>query len=202
MPMPDARRHSPAAERNAGPILSVLQEWLPPAGGSALEVASGTGQHVACFAAALPGWTWQPTDFDPAALPSIASWTEGLPGVLPPRQLDVTASDWGLPRYDLLYCANMIHIAPWAACLGLLRGAAAHLQAGGRLVLYGPYRIDGQHTAPSNAAFDTELRQRDPAWGVRDLGEVRQAALAHRLALVQQRPMPANNLCLLFQAAA
>ncbi|MCW7538740.1 class I SAM-dependent methyltransferase [Aquabacterium sp. A7-Y] len=193
-----SRLHSPAAERNRIPITEVLRQVLP-AQGAALEIASGTGQHVAHFAVALPGWQWQPSDPDAQLLESIGSWAQGLANVLPAVPLDVTAPDWRLPRYDAIFCANMIHIAPWNACLALLRGAAAHLRPEGLLVLYGPYRIAGRHTAPSNQAFDADLRQRDPAWGVRDLEQVQDVAQAQGLHLQQRFEMPANNQCLVFR---
>lgn len=190
--MSDDRLHAPAAERNRGPILEVLARVLP-ASGTVLEVASGTGQHVAHFAAALPGLTWQPTEIDGAMSASIVAWTRGLANVRPPIRLDVCAASWPVGTLDALYCANMIHIAPWAACLGLVAGASRHLRTGGLLVLYGPFRIGGAHTAPSNAQFDADLRARDPEWGVRDLEAVDQAAAAHGLVLAERVAMPANN---------
>ena len=193
--MPSPHLHSPAAERNGPPILAELLRLLPTQG-RALEVASGTGQHAARFAAALPGWRWQPTEHEVAAFPSIVAWTRdaGLSNVEPPLQLDVTRERWPVQgEYDLIYCANMIHIAPWEACLGLLDGARRHLAPDGRLVLYGPYRIGGEHTAESNAAFDADLRSRDARWGVRDLETVADEARARGLVLRERVEMPANN---------
>ena len=193
--MPATRLHSPAAERNGPPILAELLRLLPGEG-RALEVASGTGQHAARFAAALPGWQWQPTEHEVSAFPSILAWTRdaGLGNVEPPLQLDVTRPRWPVHGdYDLIYCANMIHIAPWEACLGLLDGARQHLAPRGLLVLYGPYRIGGEHTADSNAAFDADLRGRDPRWGVRDLEAVENEARARQLVLRERVEMPANN---------
>ena len=195
----DARRHSPAAERNRGVILAELQRLLP-AQGTALEIASGTGQHAAHFAASLPGWQWWPTDFEAAALPSIAAWCAGLPNVAPPQALDVTASTWpGVPTpVDAVYSANLLHIAPWACCAGLMQGAARHLSATGLLLTYGPYVEDDVPTAPSNLAFDADLRQRNPAWGLRRLADVMQQAQAAGLHLRERVAMPANNLLLVW----
>lgn len=197
-----ARRHSPAAERNGPPILVQLQRLLPPAG-LMLEIASGTGQHAAFLSEGLPGWQWQPSDFDAAALPSIAAWCQGLPRVRPPITLDVLAGDWaGAPaRVDAIYCANMIHIAPWACTAGLMQGAARHLAPGGMLITYGPYVVDGEPTAPSNLAFDADLRARHPAWGLRRLGDVAEQAALAGLALHERVDMPANNLLLAWRRA-
>lgn len=194
----DARRFAPAAARNREPILDVLRAHLP-ASGTALEIASGSGEHAVAFAAAFPKLVWQPSDPDPANRASIAAWiaAEGTPNLLPPIDLDATADIWPLATADAVVCINMIHIAPWAACLGLLRGAARLLAPGGLLYLYGPFKRDGMHTAPSNEAFDESLRARDPAWGVRDLGEVCQAA--EGFALAATVAMPANNLSVLFR---
>ena len=197
------RQHSPAAERNRGPILDELQRLLP-AQGTALEVASGTGQHAAHFAAGLPGWQWQPSDGDARALTSIDAWCAGLPNVRPALPLDVLAPHWaGVPTpLDAVYCANMIHIAPWASCAALMQGAARHLSAQGRLLLYGPYLVDGEPTAPGNLAFDAELRARHPAWGLRRLGDVLAAADDAALALQERVAMPANNLLLVLARRA
>ena len=199
--------HSPAADRNKEPILAELRRILP-ANGSALEIAAGTGQHAVFFAGALKGWSWQPTDADAALLPAIAARVAeaALPNLRPPLLLDVTAPQWptaGAPfsePFDLIYCANMLHIAPWAACLGLMAGAARHLGPGGLLVTYGPYFEEGQATAPSNLAFDQSLRERDPAWGLRRVQDVAAEAERCGLALQQRHAMPANNLLLVFAA--
>ncbi|HSI59273.1 MAG TPA: DUF938 domain-containing protein [Ideonella sp.] len=195
--MSDLRHHSPAAERNRGPILAELQRLLP-ACGTAIEIASGTGQHAAHFAAALPGWRWCPTDADPRSLASIAAWCEGLPNVMPALQLDVMAQPWpGLPEQaDALYCANMLHISPWPTCAALMQGAARQLAPRGLLLLYGPYLVDGEPTAPGNAAFDADLRQRNPAWGLRRLADVGEQAGLAGFALRERVAMPANNLLL------
>lgn len=203
-PATDSRLHSPAAERNRGPILDALRDWLPE-GGTALEVAAGTGQHAAWFGAHLPDWAWWPTDPSSDALASIAAWCAGSPNVHAPRRLDVLdAAAWdGLPApVELVYCANMVHIAPWACCGALMRGAAPRLAPGGQLVLYGPFVVEGEPLAPGNAAFDADLRARDPAWGLRRLGAVVAEAAAAGLALRERRNLPANNLLLRFTRQA
>ena len=196
----DARRHSPAAERNRDPILAELQRLLPPRG-LMLEIASGSGQHAAHFAAALPGWRWLPSDGDARSLASIDAWCEGQVNVLPAVHLDVLQREWpGVPaRVDAVFCANLLHIAPWATCAALMRGAARHLSAHGLLLLYGPYIVEGEVTAPSNLAFDADLRSRDAAWGLRRLAGVVREAHAAGLRLRERVAMPANNLLLVFE---
>nr|WP_295080506.1 DUF938 domain-containing protein [uncultured Roseateles sp.] len=198
IPAHPAARHSPAAERNQMPIGQALLRLLPPTG-LALEIASGSGQHAAHFSALLPGWHWQASDPDAQALASIAAWN---PTALPPLQLDVCQPDWALPAshqsLDLLYCANMLHISPWASCQGLMQGAGRHLKPGGLLVIYGPFIRSDQDTAPSNLAFDADLRARDARWGLRQLDAVKAEALAARLKLREIQAMPANNLLLVF----
>ena len=205
--MSDFRQRSPAAERNRQPILEVLQRLLP-AHGVALEIASGTGQHAALFAAALPGWSWQPSDPQADALASIAAWCAQsdsgvpLPNVRPPVRLDVMAPDWpGVDVVDAIFCANMLHIAPWPTCPALMRGAARHLTPQGVLLTYGPYLVEGVVTAPGNLAFDQSLRARNPAWGTRHLAEVTREATQAGLRLREQIAMPANNLLLVFGRA-
>jgi hypothetical protein len=200
--MTATRLHSPAAERNREPLLEGLRALLPDAG-TAIEIASGSGQHAAWFAEHLPAWTWWPTDLDARVLPSIDAWCAGLPAVQPARVLDVLQPDWaGLPTgVGLVFCANMLHIAPWPCCAGLMRGAARHLAADGVLVTYGPYLVPGEPTAPSNLAFDADLRQRDPAWGLRDLDAIVAEAQAAGLAFAGQRVLPANNRMLWFRLA-
>lgn len=190
---------SPAADRNKTPILAALQALLPSTA-CVLEVASGTGQHAAHFAAHQPGWQWQPTDGDAAALPGIAAHGVGLPNVLVPLHLDVLAP-WpdALGSFDAVYCANMLHISPWPTCAALMRGAADHLVADGQLLLYGPFVVDDEPTAASNQAFDADLRARDPRWGLRRLADVIDTASAHGLVFDQRLPMPANNLLLVFR---
>lgn len=193
-------RSSPAALRNRGPIAEVLANVLPTRG-LVLEIASGTGEHAVSFANAFPGLTWQPTDAGPESLASISAWlaSVGPANVLPPLELDVTGWPWPVTRAEAVVCINMIHIAPWTACLGLMAGAAKVLPSDAPLYLYGPYKRDGQHTAASNASFDADLRARDPAWGVRDVEEVRAVAAAHGLLLAAEVPMPANNFSLMFR---
>ncbi|NML15666.1 DUF938 domain-containing protein [Azohydromonas caseinilytica] len=199
----DLRLHSPAAERNREPILQVLRRVLPDSGGLLLEIASGTGQHAAYLGEALPRWRWQPSDAEARSLPSIAAWCEGLPNVLPPLRLDVTAPRWdGVPaEADALFCANLLHIAPWACCAGLMQGAARHLRPGAPLLLYGPFIREGVPTAPSNLAFDADLRARDPAWGLRRLEDVADTARAAGLGWCETVAMPANNLLVVFERA-
>ncbi len=196
---------SSAAERNKQPILDVLRGVLP-AQGRALEIASGTGQHYVWFSAALPDWIWQPSDLHASALSGIANQARqaGSRNVAAPVLLDVCDSHWPshgpaftLP-FDLVYCANMIHIAPWACCDGLMRGCSRHLAADGRLVLYGPFMETGVALAPGNVAFDTSLRSRDPSWGIRQLDDVADAARQAGLRLLSRHVMPANNLLLVW----
>ncbi|HET6582309.1 MAG TPA: DUF938 domain-containing protein [Nannocystaceae bacterium] len=195
----DPRRFAAATARNREPILEVLRRVLP-ATGTVLEIASGTGEHAVHFARNLPALQWQPSDADDDALASIAGWREHeqLANLRAPLRIDVTADAWPIDRIDAIFCANMIHIAPWECALGLLAGAGRHLRAGGVLVTYGPYRIGGAHTAASNERFDADLRARDPSWGVRDLEDVATAAEQHGLHLRERVAMPANNFTLVF----
>jgi len=203
-----AAQFSPPADRNKQPILEVLQRLLP-ARGAALEIASGTGQHAAWFAAGLPGWTWQPSDAQAEHLDSITAWCAdaAVHNVHPPVLLDVLAPQWPASgaafamTFDLVYCANMLHIAPWACCAGLMQGAARHLAPQGRLITYGPYLEDGLPTAPSNLAFDADLKARNPAWGLRRLEDVRAQAQQAGLRLSERVALPANNLLLLWSQA-
>jgi SAM-dependent methyltransferase len=191
---------SPAAERNRGPILDVLRRTLP-ASGIVLEIAAGTGQHAVHFSRALPMLTWQPSDPDARARASIAAWSsrEALPNLQPPIELDVRAQPWHVSRADAIVCINMIHISPWTATTGLFSGAASVLGEGGIVYLYGPYKLDGRHTAPSNEAFDRSLRAQDPQWGVRDLADVAKVAAAEGFDFVETIEMPANNLSVTFR---
>jgi SAM-dependent methyltransferase len=195
-----AAQFAPAVARNRDPILAVLKRVLP-AQGTVLEVASGTGEHAAYFAAHLPHLTWQPTDIDPAALTSIAAHrtTAGAANLLAPLELDVRAPPWAVTQADAVVSINMIHIAPWSAAEGLMAGAGRLLADGQPLYLYGPFQENGRHIAPSNAAFDASLRAQDPAWGVRDLGDVRALADRYSLEFVERVAMPANNLSLVFR---
>lgn len=195
---------SPAADRNKQPILEVLSQVLPECG-SALEIASGTGQHAAWFAAGLPQWDWQPTDAQPHALTSIAANAsqQGLENIRAPLLLDVMAPRW-LPddaRFDLIYCANMLHIAPWATCASLMRGSARHLAPGGRLITYGPYLEVEVPTSQGNLTFDQSLRAQNPGWGIRGRGDVEKEGGRVGLRLMARHAMPANNLLLVWSFA-
>jgi SAM-dependent methyltransferase len=196
---PDARS-APATARNRDPILVVLRRVLPTKG-TVLEIASGTGEHAVYFAQALPDLTWQPSDPDETARKSIAAHRERgeLSNLLPPLDIDVSKETWPITRVDAVVAINMIHIAPWAATEGLMAGAERLLLPGGVLYLYGPYKENGQHTAPSNALFDADLMARNAEWGVRDLSEVRALATRHKLDFVERASMPANNLSVVFR---
>jgi len=196
----DPRHSAPHVGRNAGPIAEVLADVLP-ARGLVLEVASGTGEHVLHFAREFPKLLWQPSDPEPAALRSIEAWRSeaGLFNLLPPVSLDVRAADWPVVETDAILCINMVHISPWAATAGLMRGAGRLLRAGAPLYLYGAYRQSGVETAASNEAFDESLRARDPEWGLRELDEVAAEAERSGLGLETVTPMPANNLSLVFR---
>jgi len=196
----DARLVAPAVARNRDPILGALRRVLP-ARGVILEVASGSGEHCAHFAAALPALTFQPSDPDPAARASCDAWCEGLANVRPALALDAAAAEWPATGADAVLCINMAHIAPWEATLGLLRGAARLLPRAAPLVLYGPWRRDGVMTAPSNEDFDAELRARDPAWGLRRVEELTEAA-GTVFAAPEVIELPANNLLLVLRRAA
>jgi SAM-dependent methyltransferase len=189
--------------RNREPILDVLRRVLP-ARGLVLEIASGSGEHAAFFARGLPSVAWQPTDVDANGLASIAAFRAdaGAANLLAPLRLDVTLPLWPVARADAIVCNNMIHISPWAVTEGLMAGAGRTLPAGGVLYLYGPYRIDGRHTAPSNKDFDAWLQGQNAAWGIRDLGEVTELAARVGFALVETVPMPANNLSVIFRRGA
>ena len=195
------KRHAPATARNREPILDVLRRVLPPSA-RVLEIASGTGEHAVFFAAGLPGVVWQPTDPDVSARASIEAHAAdlGAASVRPPLAIDVSVTGWERDlSADAVVCINMIHIAPWSAAEGLFRGARALLAPGAPLVTYGPYRFDGAFTAPSNEEFDASLRARDPAWGVRDVADLRRLAAAAAFTLEDVVPMPANNHVLVFR---
>lgn len=193
---------SPSAERNKQPILEVLQRLLP-AQGRALEIASGTGQHVAWFAQHLPQWTWQPTDLQRGALYNIEAYANAadLANVQAALRLDVMQPQWLAEgdTVDLVLCINMLHIAPWATCAGLMQGAARHLADDGQLLVYGPFLEADVPTSPGNRAFDASLREQDPAWGLRQLDAVQAQARQVGLALHRRIAMPANNLLLVFR---
>ena len=196
---PDLRRYAPAAARNCDPIADVLLPRLAH-GAYVLEIGSGTGEHAVHMAALRPDTKWQPTDPDPVCRESIAAWTAhtGLTNIAPPLDLDVRRLPWPAGRVDLVLCCNLIHIAPWDCTVALAAGAGCLLGAGGELLLYGPFRRGGTHTAPSNAAFDAALRRQDPDWGVRDLEDVAALAAGSGLELLETVPMPANNFCAIF----
>ena len=201
---PEGALASAAVARNTAPILEVLRAHLPTRA-RVLEIASGSGEHAVAFARALPATTWTPSDPSPEARASIAAWSAdaALPNLRPAVALDAADPD-GWPEVDVqaIFCANMIHISPWAATEGLLAGAARILpDPGGLLVLYGPYRESEAPLAPSNATFDDSLKARDPAWGLRERDAVTALAKTHRLHLTRRVEMPANNLMLLFRLA-
>jgi hypothetical protein len=195
----DPRLRAAATGRNREPIAAVLEAILP-ARGTVLEIASGTGEHSLFFARHFPHLVWQPSDCDRAALASIAAWREdaGLANLRPPVNLDA-AREWPATRADAILCINMVHISPWAATEGLVRGAARLLCAGAPLILYGPYERDGVPTAPSNLAFDASLRARDLSWGLRSVEAVTVEAERAGFAFERLFEMPANNLILLFR---
>jgi hypothetical protein len=198
--MTDHRRSAPHVARNAGPIADVLRDVLPERG-FVLEMASGSGEHVLHFAREFPKLLWQPSDPDPVAIRSIEAWRveAGLLNLLPAISLDARAAEWPLAQADAILAINMVHISPWAATAGLMRGAARLLGEGAPLYLYGAYRQAGVETAPSNEAFDGSLRARDPAWGLRDLDDVVAEAEKNGLGLDSVTPMPANNLSVVFR---
>lgn len=203
---PEQRLSSPAARRNREPLLAVLKRLLPPRA-EVLEIASGSGEHALCFARALPECRFTPSDPSPRAIASIGAWRDlhveaGAHNLAAPLTLDVSNTSWPLApaSLDAILCFNMIHIAPWQACLDLLAGSARHLKRNGALLLYGPFRRDGVHTSQSNQTFEDSLVARDTRWGIRDLeGEVVPAAQAAGLRLEEIIEMPANNLCVLLR---
>ena len=193
----DPRRFAPAVARNRDPILAVLRRVLP-ATGLVLEVASGTGEHCAHLAEALPALTFQPTEPEAEGRASCDSWCGGLPNVRRVLPLDVIATDWPVARAEAVLCINMAHIAPWGATLGLLRGAARVLGPGAPLALYGPWLRAGVATAEGNLAFDASLRERNPDWGLRRLEDLAAAAGAD-FAVPEVIEMPANNVTLVLR---
>jgi SAM-dependent methyltransferase len=196
----DPKLHHPHVARNREPILAVLKRLLPERA-LVLEVASGSGEHAAYFAKALPSVSWLPSDIDTKALASIAAFRAeaAIANLLAPVRLDVTSKSWPVKRLNAVVCNNMTHISPWAASEGLMAGAARTLRTGGILFLYGPYKIDGRHTARSNQEFDAYLREQDPEWGIRDLTDMRALAARHGMTLSETVPMPANNLSVIFR---
>jgi SAM-dependent methyltransferase len=196
----DLRETAPSPERNKQAILEVLARVLPKRG-LVLEIGSGTGQHVAHFAAALPALRFQPSEIERGRHASIAAWVAAsqLSNVSPPLAIDVTRLPWPVAAADAVVCINVIHISPWEATLGLMAGAGSILPPDGLLVTYGPYLRDGAHTSQSNEAFDASLRARDPRWGVRDIAQVAAVAGRHGLTLEEITPMPANNFTLVWR---
>jgi hypothetical protein len=201
---PNPLRHAPAVLRNREPILGILGRVLPSAG-LLLEIASGTGEHAAYIAPRLSSrLNWQPSDSDPDALANIDAHASiaGCPRILPAIHLDVCDGNWPVQRSDAVLCCNMIHIAPWQAAEGLFAGASAVLAGAAPLILYGPFKRNGTHTAPSNQSFDESLRGRNPQWGVRCLdGDVTPLAAKFGFALDEVVAMPANNLTVIFRQA-
>ena len=203
----DGRLDATAFHRNHPAIWSVLSKFLEGRSGDMLEVGGGTGQHAVEYARQAPAITWWPTDYTESHLRSIEAWRvfSKLPNLRAPVRLDASQADWRLGERDFpsafiaMFCANVIHIAPWAVAEGLFAGAGRHLAAGGRLFLYGPFRRDGAHNSPGNAAFDQSLRERDPSWGVRDTADLRVLAESNRLRFVELAEMPANNAVLVFE---
>jgi hypothetical protein len=194
------RRSAPAALRNREPIALVLSEWLPQSG-LVLEIASGTGEHIVHFAERFPALDWQPSDIHPDALTSIEGWRQDaqLPNVRPPIEIDAASAEWPIGRADALISINMVHISPWRSALGLLDGAARLLAPGAPLILYGPWLVEDVPPAPSNLDFDSDLRLRDPQWGLRKVEDFAAAGDERSLRLVETRHMPANNMMLLLR---
>jgi hypothetical protein len=203
---PDGRLDAAAFHRNHEPIWATLQKFLDGKSGDVVEAGSGTGQHVVDFARRSPQITWWPSDLNDAHLKSIAAWRAHarLANVRAPMRIDLSDPAWcpemrdgsGPGKLLAVFCANVIHIAPWRVAEGLLAGAADYLRGSGRLFLYGPFKRDGKHTALSNAVFDTSLRDNNPEWGVRDIADVKKLAESVGLNLVEIVEMPANNLIL------
>jgi len=200
----DARQYAPATERNRQPILEVLTRVLPTEG-NILEIASGTGEHAVFLASHLPSCRWIPSDLNPLSRESITAWknSNAVTNLDEPMNIDVTQSSWiaeaKKKEIDAIVNINMIHISPWQACLGLMAGASQILSTCGILYLYGPYKRNGKHTAPSNASFDQSLRDRNYEWGVRDLEAVIEVATAENFKLQEVIEMPANNLSVIWQ---
>ncbi len=199
-PSEGPRRSAPAALRNREPICEVLADWLPKSG-RVLEIASGTGEHAVYFAERFPSLDWQPSDIHPAALGSIEAWRKasGLGNVRPPLVIDAASAKWPIERADAILSINMVHISPWTSALGLLDGASRLLEPGSPLILYGPWLKDDVPTAATNFEFDSDLKQRNPSWGLRSVEEFAATAKERGFRLFETRSMPANNMMLFFK---
>jgi hypothetical protein len=201
---------APAFHRNHEAIWSAIGPFLSAQSEHVLELGSGTGQHVTTFAARTPRLTWWPSDIYPSHLASIEAWRQhtGIANVRAPQRIDLTDPAWtssigGASSVQLtaMLCINVLHISPWSVTQNLIAGAGRLLGDGGRLFVYGPFKRDGEHTAPSNAAFDDSLRAENPAWGVRDIADLDLLAQSAGLTAAEIAPMPANNLVLAFTRA-
>ena len=205
----DGRQSAPAATRNRDAILEVLKQELPDSG-TILEIAAGTGEHAVYFAPQFPHLSWQSTDYEDDKIESITAWQKHSPSanLLKPETLDASADIWPVETHQpagpitAILCVNMIHIAPWSATLGLFAGAGRVLPVGGKLILYGPFKKNAQHTAPSNDAFDKKLKSRDPSWGIRDLADLDQLASAQKFSGHREYAMPANNYTVVWEKGA
>jgi hypothetical protein len=197
----EVRKHAAATQRNRDVIASVLRDVLPP-DGLVLELASGSGEHAVHFASLFPRLTWQPSDPDPHALASIEAWRNhaGFANILPPLQIDAAAPEWPIEEADAVLCINMTHISPWSATQGLIAGAQRLLKPGMPLYFYGPFNQAGVALAPSNAAFDASLRERNSDWGLRAVEDVIALARQHGFGRHRIVDMPANNLSVIFHA--
>lgn len=206
-PLDDGRLDAPAFHRNHQAIWTAIAGFLDGKTGDVLELGSGTGQHAVTFAQRTPQLTWWPSDIAPAHLDSIAAWRRktGLANVREAQRIDLTDNGWrwqgdsAAGKLAAILCINVIHISPWRVTENLMAGAGRQLRDGGYLFLYGPYKRDGEHTAPSNADFDASLRARNPEWGVRDIADVTALANRNGLILIKIAEMPANNLVLVFE---
>jgi len=200
------KKIAPAVARNRDPILKVLKECMPPEG-TILEIASGSGEHAQYFTEALAPCCWLPSDPDQSSLDSIRAWwwDKQLNNILPAVKIDSRDALWEVeknpptPAIEAMVCINMIHISPWDATIGLMKGANRILPPGGILYLYGPYKVDGSHTAPSNEAFDQNLKSRNPDWGIKNLEDVQECATQNGLTFLKTVEMPANNLSVIFR---
>ncbi len=200
------KKYAPATDRNREPILAVLKDCIPDHG-TILELASGSGQHAIYFVDQMPGHYWQPSDPDEESRNSISAWwwEVQLNNILPPLNINAQDDIWDIENVEIpqpvtsIVCINMVHISPWESTVGLIKGASRILPKDGILYLYGPYKVDGKHTAPSNELFDIKLRSQNPEWGIRELNDVIKLAHENDLSLVKTVDMPANNLSIIFK---